>query len=117
MEPVILDKLNKLEIAKGIDGRIVTTATVTFAHVKLKKCALLPEHAHYHEKVGNVIEGELELVVDGKSHFLKPGLVMILQANVPHSGKALTDCRVIDVFHPIREDFRGAGFVGYKKNK
>lgn len=26
--------------------------------------------------------------------------------HVPHSGRALTDCRVIDVFYPVREDYR-----------
>jgi len=37
----------------------------------------------------------------------------VLEPNVPHSGVAKTDVRVIDVFHPVREDFRGASFGGY----
>ena len=48
---------------------------------------------------------------------MKSGKVMVLAPNVPHSGKALTDVNVIDVFHPVREDFRGASFGGYDKKE
>ncbi len=114
---VNLNELPALEIAPGIVGRIVTADTFTVAHVSIKKGAPLPEHAHYHEQVVNVIEGELELTVAGTPHVLKSGKVMVLAPNVPHSGKALTDVNVIDVFHPVREDFRGASFGGYDKKE
>jgi hypothetical protein len=26
--------------------------------------------------------------------------------NVTHSGHAVTECRIIDVFHPVRDDYR-----------
>lgn len=114
---VNLDNLPALEIAPGISARVVTADTFTVAHVSIKKGSLLPEHAHYHEQVINVTEGELELTVEGTTHILKPGKVMVLPPNVPHSGKALTDVKVVDVFHPIREDFRGANFGGYGDTK
>jgi quercetin dioxygenase-like cupin family protein len=110
---VRLDELPELQIAEGILARVVTAETVTVAHVKLAAGALLPEHAHHHEQVVNVIEGELELTVDGQPYSLKRGKVMVLTPNVVHSGRAVTDCRVVDVFHPVREDFRGASFGGY----
>ena len=114
---VNLNDLPALEIAPGIVGRIVTADTFTVAHVSIKKGAPLPEHSHYHEQVVNVIEGELELTVAGTPHILKSGKVMVLEPNVPHSGKALTDVKVVDVFHPVREDFRGASFGGYDDKK
>lgn len=114
---VNLDELPALEIADGIFARVVTADTFTVAHVSIKKGSLLPEHAHYHEQVVNVVEGELELTVEGTPYILKAGKVMVLPPNVPHSGKALTDVKVVDVFHPVREDFRGASFDGYEKNK
>jgi quercetin dioxygenase-like cupin family protein len=90
---------------------------MTVAHVKLDAGAILPEHEHVHEQVVNVIQGELELTADGVSHSLTPGKVMVLAPNVPHSGRAVTDARVIDVFHPVREDFRGTSFSGYPSAK
>ncbi len=115
MALVTLDSLKNLEIAKGINARIVTAETMTVAHVHLDEGAVLPEHSHYHEQVVNVIEGELELVVNGTPHTLTAGRVMVLEPNTPHSGRALTFCKVIDVFHPIRQDFSGTGFAGYTK--
>lgn len=108
-----LDQLPELEIAPGVKARIVTADTMTVMHVNIVAGSDVPEHSHYHEQVVNVIEGELELVVDGKSHNLVPGKVMVLPPNVVHSGKAITECRVVDVFHPVREDFRGTNFGGY----
>lgn len=109
---VNLDDLPDLEIAKGIFMRAVTAQFMTVAHVRLSAGSLLPEHSHHHEQVVNVVEGELELTVDGRSHSLVPGRVMVLPPNIPHSGRAVTDCRVVDAFHPVREDFSGTSFGG-----
>lgn len=110
---VVLEDLPDLQLADGIHARIVTAQSMTVAHVDLAAGAVLPEHAHINEQVVNVIEGHLELTVDGTSYDLVPGKVMVLAPNVPHSGRAVTDCRVVDVFHPVREDFKGASFDGY----
>jgi quercetin dioxygenase-like cupin family protein len=102
---VNLDDLKELQLADGIRARVVNTNTVSVAHVHLEAGAVLPEHTHHHEQTVNVLEGELELVVEGKPIILKRGLSMVLPPMVPHSGKALTDAFVMDIFHPVREDF------------
>ncbi len=111
---VVLDELSELQIADGILLRAVTAETITVAHVKLSAGAVLPKHSHHNEQVVNVIEGELELTVEGKPYSLVPGKVMVLPPNVEHSGRAVTDCRVIDAFHPVRQDWRGTSFAGYE---
>jgi quercetin dioxygenase-like cupin family protein len=113
MPLVKLDQLPELEISKGILMRAVTAQTVTVGHVKIAKGSPLPEHSHYHEQVVNVIEGELEMIIKDETHRLIPGKVLVIPPNVLHSGRAITDCRVVDVFHPVREDFRGTSFGGY----
>jgi quercetin dioxygenase-like cupin family protein len=110
---VELSKLPELEIAKGVLMRAVTAQFMTVAHVRLAAGSLLPEHSHPHEQVVNVVEGELELTVEGRPYSLVPGRVMVLPPDIPHSGRAVTDCRVVDAFHPVREDFAGASFGGY----
>lgn len=116
---VKLSDLPMLQIADGISAHAVNAESVTVLHVKIKAGSFLPEHAHINEQVINVTEGQLELTVEGKTHILEAGYVMVLAPNVPHSGKALTDVSVVDVFHPVREDFRGSSFGGYPgpKNK
>ena len=110
---VVLDDLPELKIADGIRMRAVTAESMTIAYVKITAGSLLPEHSHPNEQVVNVMEGELKLVVDGKAHSLIPGKVMVLPPNIVHSGRAVTDCLVVDAFHPAREDFKGASFGGY----
>ena len=112
---VDLKNMPELTIAEGITGRAVTADTLTVMHVVLKAGAIIPEHSHYHEQVVNVIEGEMELVVDGQPHRLVPGNAMVLAPNVVHSGKVISECKVVDVFHPVRKDFAGSSFGGYRQ--
>jgi quercetin dioxygenase-like cupin family protein len=56
--------------------------------------------------VVNVIEGEFEFNFKGEIKKLSPGAVVVVPPNVPHCGKAITDCRLMDVFHPMREDYK-----------
>ena len=106
MSLIKLNDLKELELAEGIRARVVNTDKMSVAHVKLTAGAVLPEHKHPHEQIVNVTKGELELTVDGQPVNLVPGLAMVLEPDVPHGGRAITDCWVIDVFHPVREDFR-----------
>ncbi len=50
-------------------------------------------------------EGELRMEIGSEVFNLKPGDVVTIPPNVPHNGKAVTECRIIDVFHPMREDY------------
>jgi quercetin dioxygenase-like cupin family protein len=102
---VNLNDIKEFEISPGIRARVVNSASMSVAHVTLDAGAILPEHSHMNEQVVNVIEGELELTVNGKPRVLKPGVVEVLPPDAPHGGRALTACRVIDVFHPIRQDW------------
>ena len=109
--------LPELELAKGIRAHIITTDTLSVLHVILDEGAILPEHSHHNEQVINVIEGELELTVSGVTYILTPGTIMVLEPNAVHSGRALTDCKVIDIFHPLREDFARAHYNNSNKGR
>ena len=66
----------------------------------------LPEHAHPHAQITNMLEGEFKMIVDGEQQTLKANMVAVIPSNVSHSGTALTDCRITDVFYPVHEDYR-----------
>ena len=101
-----LDELEERELIPGFRGQFVHSEHMTFAHWDIEADAVLPEHAHPHEQVTNIIEGELRLSINGETEILGPGSVAIIPSNAIHSGSAITHCRVIDVFYPIREDYR-----------
>ncbi len=103
---VATSKLESRQIIPGYRARFIHSKNLTIAFWTIKKNYLLPEHAHPHEQVAMVTEGIFELIVAGEKKRLKPGLVCIIPGNTKHSGKAITDCKITDVFYPIREDYR-----------
>lgn len=104
--PISIDQVHPKEILPGFVGRFVHTQNMTFAYWSIAKEAALPEHSHFHEQVLNMLEGQFELTVDGNLHTLVAGDVVVIPPNVPHQGLAITDCRILDVFQPPRDDYR-----------
>ena len=90
----------------GFVGRFANGVTMTSVSWTIAAGAELPEHAHPHEQVAHVLDGEFEMTIDGKTQRLGPGMVAFIPPNAVHSGRAITQCRIIDVFHPVRDDYR-----------
>ena len=101
-----LEDVTEREMAPGFFARMVHSDNMTFAYWKILEGSGLPDHAHPHEQVFNLLEGTFELRVDGESKVFTPGSVVAIPGNARHSGKALTECRILDVFCPVREDYR-----------
>ncbi|NJC28483.1 cupin domain-containing protein [Neolewinella antarctica] len=98
--------LKLIEVFPGITGHLVHTEACTIGDFYLKAGTELPVHQHPHEQTSTILEGDFEFTVDGTKRICRAGDVAVMGSNVPHSGIALTDCRIIDVFHPVREDYR-----------
>ncbi len=96
----------QIELIPGYHARFVHSEHMTVANWQIEQGAGLPEHSHPHEQVLNLISGEFELSVEGEKYHLLPGDTFVLPGGVSHGGKALTPCQIIDVFHPVREDYR-----------
>ena len=102
---VDVNSLKVVERLPGWKGRYFHSAIMTIAHYEFAAAASIHEHFHPEEEVYEVIEGELEVTIDGKSQVAKPGVVAIVPANSRHSVKALSDGRLIVVDCPSRPDF------------
>ena len=96
--------LEVIERLPGWHGRYFHSPSMTFAHYDFKRGSFIHAHFHPQEEVYEVIEGELELTIDGVKQVARPGVVGIVPSNVLHSVKALTDGRAIIVDHPLRQD-------------
>ncbi len=103
---VDLTKIEQRAVVPGTAARFVHSDNMTTAYWTFEPGAVLPAHSHPHEQVTNVLEGEFEMTLDGQVRRIGPGTVAVIPSAVVHSGRAITTCRFIDVFSPVREDYR-----------
>jgi quercetin dioxygenase-like cupin family protein len=102
---VDLANLEVKEPVPGYKAVFVHSDNMTLAYWDIEEGAEMPEHSHPHEQVANVIAGKFELVLAGEKRIIGQGSAAIIPPNMLHSGTAVTHCRLIDVFHPVREDY------------
>lgn len=100
-----LDQLPVKEMLPGYYARLMHGSLATLALWEIKKDAVLPEHGHPQEQANYMLEGEFEMFVNGQRHHLKAGDVLIVPSHAMHKGRALTDCKIFDVYAPRREDY------------
>ena len=96
----------KVQVWEGITGTISHSEQATYCHFTIENGAVLPEHQHVHEQWTHVLDGLLEFDIDGEKMLLTSGMTAFIPSNVPHSGRAFAECKVIDCFTPVREDFK-----------
>ena len=96
------------EIVKGYNAKFIHTDNMTIAFWEVEAGAVMPVHHHIHEQITYVLEGQLDMTIGGESFSLRPGMYHIIPSNTPHSAVAVMDCKVIDTFSPVREDYKSS---------
>ena len=94
------------ELVTGINGYYAHGVSMTLGYVELKAGSNIPMHQHVHEQITYIIEGELDMVIGGHHCLLTAGMYHVIPSNTPHSAIAKTNCKVIDAFSPVREDYK-----------
>ena len=90
----------------GYCGKLIHAETMTVVHWTIESGFEVPDHAHPHEQIVNMMEGEFELTVAGEAMHLRPGDIVVIPGDVRHAGRSITDCKIIDIWHPRREDYQ-----------
>ena len=70
----------------GITAYLSQSDTHQILFMQFEKDAVLPGHAHA-AQMGIVLEGKIELVIDGKKHFFGKGDRYYIPEGVKHFGK------------------------------
>ncbi|HSB09789.1 MAG TPA: cupin domain-containing protein [Blastocatellia bacterium] len=90
----------------GWSGRFIHSDNLTIVYWDAEDGAQpLHDHQHPQEEVWNVIDGEIEVTIEGATQVVGPGLVAIIPSGARHSVRVLRASRVIVVDHPKREPF------------
>lgn len=94
------------QLVPGIIGHYAHGKNMTFGFVEIEAGSDLPAHSHPHEQITYIIEGELDMIIGGEQCKLTPGMYHIIPSNVVHSAVARSQCKLIDVFGPVREEYK-----------
>lgn len=94
------------ELAPGVTMRPLFGEGAMLNLLEFAAGAQVPVHDHPHEQLGYVLEGELTLEIAGVEHRLRPGDAYRIAGGTPHAAWADGPCVVLDVFQPVREDYR-----------
>ena len=101
-----IKNIHPKQLVNGITGYYAHGSNLTFGYIEIKAGSILPEHHHVHEQITYIIEGQLDMIIGGVPCPLKAGMFHVIPPNIPHSAVAGIDCKVIDVFSPVREDYK-----------
>lgn len=93
-------------LVSGITGYYTHGDNMSFGYVELEAGSIVPMHQHIHEQITYIMEGELDMVIGGENCLLTNGMYHVIPSNTPHSAFAKTFCKVIDVFSPVREEYK-----------
>ena len=111
MEPqfVSFSDLGAFRMAAGVTGQALFGEGAMLNLVSLEPGAAVPRHSHPHEQLGLVLRGSMTLMVAGEDHLLREMDGYTLPGGVEHQGTAGPEgALVLDVFRPVREDYRTA---------
>jgi quercetin dioxygenase-like cupin family protein len=102
-------KLNEIPEEKVSDlfsRKFFTGEKITFAFLNIKKGCVVPLHHHESEQFSYCISGAMRFRIGGEELTLNAGEMVQIPSNVPHEAVATEDFSGIDVFSPIRVDWR-----------
>jgi len=109
VEPTFVnfDDVASFALIDGVEGRPLFGDTAMINVIEFGAGATVPAHSHPHEQLGIVLRGMQALVIDGVARELGPMEGYVLPGHVVHAAYCGPEgATVIDVFSPVREDYR-----------
>jgi quercetin dioxygenase-like cupin family protein len=101
------DECSRHTIFPGVQIRTCAAERMMLSVVDLAPGSVVAEHSHPHEQVGMVLEGRAIFYIGAEQKTLGPGDLYRIPGQVKHRVVALDQpVRALDIFHPIREDYR-----------
>jgi quercetin dioxygenase-like cupin family protein len=96
-----------IPIAAGTWRKTITWGEHTLvSEVTLERGGIVPRHSHPHEQTGYVVSGAIEFTLGDRAVVLRAGEGYLIPGNLPHSCLAFEDSVAIDIFSPVREEYK-----------
>jgi quercetin dioxygenase-like cupin family protein len=97
--PEVITRLPEADITfEGIRARILQSEKHQLVFFEMETSARVPEHCHDYDQWGFMLQGKMELTVNGEKRIVKKGDEYVIPAQAKHSARFLAKSRVIDFF-------------------
>jgi quercetin dioxygenase-like cupin family protein len=94
-------------IFPGVDIFTTCGRELMLSLVEMEPHAVVEPHSHPHEQVGLMLSGTAEFTIGDETRTIEPGQMWRIPGGVIHKVVAGDQpVRALDVFHPIRDDYR-----------
>lgn len=109
MSTLKYDQIDVTTVRQGVERRMGYTSNLMMTVMDFHNGPAAqpdPLHSHPHEQITYVAEGEINFILGEESTHLKPGDMVLVPSEMPHSIQLLTQhVRLVDCFTPLRQDF------------
>ena len=105
MKIIRMNDMKGRELIPGGCAKFAHSEHMTFAYWIFSPGSIFPMHSHSHEQIMNVLQGTVEFTVGEEQGIYEAVTSIVIPPHVKHGGTTLTECIIVDVFHPHREDF------------
>ena len=85
---------------------LAQSQTMMICEFKFDAQVTIPIHSHPHDQVGYLVEGHVEMTIDGTKYDLVKGDSYCAPSHVPHGVLTLEPSIIVDTFSPPREDYQ-----------
>jgi quercetin dioxygenase-like cupin family protein len=97
--PEVITRLPEADVQlKGVRAWLLQGEKQQLVFFEMESHAQVPEHSHGYSQWGIVIDGKMELIIEGKPRICQKGDEYIIPANAKHYARFLTRSRLIDFF-------------------
>ncbi|MFW9902594.1 MAG: cupin domain-containing protein [Candidatus Thorarchaeota archaeon] len=105
--PINKQNVEKVKALEGIYRKTLAyNKDVMLCCFSLEKNAVVPLHEHEAHQIGYVLKGKIKFITETREFIANEGDSYVFDSNEKHGAELLEDTEVIEVFNPIREDYK-----------
>jgi quercetin dioxygenase-like cupin family protein len=86
--------------------QVIHCDAITVARLWLKQGAVVPRHSHHNEQITLLQYGRLRFEFDDREIVVNAGESLQIPSHAPHKVIAEEDSEALDLFSPVRDDWR-----------
>ncbi|MBI2765217.1 MAG: cupin domain-containing protein [Chloroflexi bacterium] len=106
------DEATPIDMLPGVVRRTLNEgAHTTLCELHLAKGSSIPPHTHPHEQTGYLARGRFRFRLGDRWMEMTAGDSWCVPGGVEHEVDVLEDTVAIDVFSPVREEYRDPGHI------